>query len=72
VTQSKNPPVLRAKAERVLQTLKHDVAILGAIPVPAQRGERERVRGAVAEGEAIFKRKVGLARVVKVRAPQAH
>jgi len=56
--------VLRAKAERVRQALKHDVAILGAIPVPAQRGERDRVRGAVAEAEAILKRKVGLARAV--------
>jgi len=56
--------VLRAKAERVRQALKHDVAILGAIPVPAQRGERDRARGAVAEAEAILKRKVGLARAV--------
>ena len=45
--------MLRPEPEGVRQALEYQVAVLAPVPAPAQRGERERVRGLVREMERL-------------------
>jgi hypothetical protein len=49
-------PLFRGDLQGMSQCLEHEIAIVRPITVPAQRGERERVRGVVGEVEAAVQR----------------
>ena len=57
--------MFRTQTESFLQALKHQVAILGTVTVPAQGREGKRVRGVVGGIEATLDGKRRCARVAK-------
>jgi hypothetical protein len=49
-----NPPVFRRQAKGILQALKHQIAVVGTLPIPTQSRERQRMGRVVSEIEATF------------------
>ena len=59
-------PHLGTETQRVWQQLEHKVAIRGTVAGPAQRGETQRVRGAVGKFEPALQ---GVGRILGVGEP---
>ena len=64
-------PDFRPQAQRVRQHLKDDVALAGAITLPPQRGQAQRVRGVVGQVETALQRQSEVGRIVQARAAGA-
>jgi hypothetical protein len=60
-------PLLAREIDRVLQTLKHDVAAIGSITVRSQRGERECVGRVVRKVESAFDAESSISRILESR-----